>query len=151
MLFPGRKFPFLVDPKQIQWFWKVKSKRKKPSPHFVTFPPSIINFTPSLFRFSFFFPSSSFFPCLSFPCRSAEITQWEVSGGTMPPPAVTPLLITIPYEISKTQQDNFATRRYLNYFLKPLPTSKDFPPSKNHWLDCFWNILANGDPRVFLP
>ena len=69
-LFLGRKFPFF---------------------HF--------QFSPfPFFDFLLFLSVFPFYPCLSFPSRSAEISQWEVSGGgdTLPPmpPAVTPLINT---------------------------------------------------------
>ena len=77
LFFPGRKLPFWYTKNKFQWFWKVKNKKKKKkkkekeSPllvlYFVTFP-----------SFFFIFP---FFPCLSFPGRSAKISCWEVSGG----------------------------------------------------------------------
>ena len=65
--------------KKYQWFWKVKSTP------FTSLSPSNFNFPPSLFRFSFLSSPFSLFPCLSFPSRSAEISRWEVSGGTLPP------------------------------------------------------------------
>ena len=47
------QIPILVEPKQISVVLKSekqkKKKKKKSSPHFVTFPPSIFNFSPSLF------------------------------------------------------------------------------------------------------
>ena len=110
----------LVDPKQIlvdlesekqkknktkTKKQKTKNKKKRSSPHFallilyITLPPSIFNFSPSLLQFPSFFsqfsPLSPFFPCLFFPGRSAESSSSEVSSseGTLPPPPpVTPLL-----------------------------------------------------------
>ena len=60
---------------------KEKKERKKKSSYFVTFLLPF-HFPPSLFQFSFFFFSIfSFFPCLSFSGRLAEISRWKVSGG----------------------------------------------------------------------
>ena len=38
-----------------------KERKKKKTPHFVTFPPSILNISPSLSQFSFFFTPFPFF------------------------------------------------------------------------------------------
>ena len=54
-----------------------KRKKKRSSPHFVIFPPSIFNFTIFLLFFSIVTPFP-FFPCLLFPGRSAEISWSEV-------------------------------------------------------------------------
>ena len=75
---------------------KKKKKKKRSSPHFVTFPFfhfqfSTLPFTIFLLFFSIF-PPFPYFPCLFFPRRSAEISQSQISGGTLPPPPVTPLL-----------------------------------------------------------
>ena len=101
MLFPGRKFPILVDPKQICHFqkWKAKKKKKKKerSSHlfrassyfhfqFLTFP------LPFSFFSSQFLPISPFFPSLFFPDTSAKISRSEVSGGHSAPLPPTPLL-----------------------------------------------------------
>ena len=56
---------------------KKKKKKKRSSPHFVTFPPSLLQFS----FFSSQFHTFSFFPCLFFPGRSAEISRSEVGGG----------------------------------------------------------------------
>ena len=65
---------------------QTKNKTKtRSSAHFVTFLPSIFNFPPPLFQFSFFSAPFFFFPCLSFPDRSAKISPSEVSGATFPP------------------------------------------------------------------
>ena len=85
--FPSRKFPFLVDPKQISVVWKVKSKKKKKK-RVLSFS---FHFQFSTFPFFSDFPSFllqfPFFPFLSFPGRSAEISRSEVSGGALCPPA----------------------------------------------------------------
>ena len=67
-------------------------EKKKSSPRFGTFPPSIFNFTPtpslSCYNFSSFllhFSPVPFFPSLFFPGWSAKISQSEVSGGFLPP------------------------------------------------------------------
>ena len=60
VIFPWQKILILVHPKQIL-----------------------------VVLFSLLFFSTSFiFPCLSFPGRSAEISQWEVSGHSVPLPPV---------------------------------------------------------------
>ena len=95
MLFPGRKFPFLVDQKHIL----VVSK----SHYFVTFPPSIFNFPSSLLQFSFF--SSQFSPIFPFFLPSFFLVgQQKFLGqkslvGTLPPlpPHVTPIASIIKY------------------------------------------------------
>ena len=95
--FPSLKsfFPvensILVDPKQISVVLKSETKeeeKKKSSPHFVTFPPSIFNFPLSLFDFLSFlhFPSSL---CLSLPGRSAEISSEQCQGALCPPASAT--------------------------------------------------------------
>ena len=78
---------------------KTKTKQKKrSSPLSVTFPTSNSNFSPSLLPFHNFpsfllnFYPFPFFPCLFFPDTSAKISWSEVSGGTLPPPPVTPLV-----------------------------------------------------------
>ena len=77
MIFPVESFHFgTCRPKtNFSGFekWEAKRKKKRASPHFVTFPPSIFNFPPSLLHFSL----ASFF----FSGRSAEIFRSEVSGG----------------------------------------------------------------------
>ena len=68
--------------------WQAKKKKKRSSPHFITFPPYIFNFPTFLFTIFLFllnFHPFPFFPCLFFPGRSAEISRSEVSGGTFPP------------------------------------------------------------------
>ena len=80
--FPVENFHFGRPKTNFSGFekWKEKERRKKkkrPSPHFVTFPPSIF-YLP--FTFSIFTPFP-FFPCLFFPGRSAEISRSEVGGG----------------------------------------------------------------------
>ena len=78
--FSRYKIPILVDPKQISVVLKSEKQKRKSSPLFVTFPPSFFQFftSPSLFQFSFFpflmlhFP---YFPSLSFPNTSAEISH----------------------------------------------------------------------------
>ena len=84
--------------------------KKKSSPHFGTFSSPFWNFPFFHFQFSTFpftisldffsmFPLFTFFPSLFFPGRSVEISQSDVSGGTLPPapppPPVTPLLLGI--------------------------------------------------------
>ena len=96
VIFPGVKCFFPVEnfnfgrPKtNFSSFWKVrrKKKKKKASSYFVTFPPSIFNFPPSLLQFSFFFFSIftpfPFFFFAFFPGRSAEISRSDVSGGAL--------------------------------------------------------------------
>ena len=68
MLFPGRKFPFL-DP---------KSKKVLSSFCNFSFPFSIFHL--SFFNFISFSIPPFFFPCLSFPGRTADISRSEVSG-----------------------------------------------------------------------
>ena len=90
--FSRKKIPILVDSKQILVVLKSekkkKKKKKKKGPLHI-FEVFLLTFSTfhlpfSLFRFSFVlhFP---FFPCLFFPGRSAEISRWEVSGGTLTP------------------------------------------------------------------
>ena len=90
MLFPGRKIPILVDPKQIFVVFesekskKKKKKKKKKGPHlfFSRFPASISNFPPFLLNFHpfslFSLPLFSRYVSKKFPIRSL----W---GGTLPP------------------------------------------------------------------
>ena len=65
----------------------MKSEKKKSSPHFLTFQPSIFNFPPSFLQFPFF--SSQFsplfpiFPCLFF---SPEGKQKLPGHKSLPPP-----------------------------------------------------------------
>ena len=98
------------------------------SPHFfklLHFPFSTFPFT--VFFLSPFSPLFPFFPCLFFR-RSAEISQSEVSGGTLPPPPpVTQLNIeqftqeirSISYKIRKIKQYNMKSKyklRKLSHF-----------------------------------
>ena len=93
--FPEENFHFGTPKTNFSGFEKWQEK-KKSCPHFVTFPPSIFNFPPSLLQFFFF--SSQFSPLFPFflpsffPGRSAEISLSEVSGGHSAPcpPPVTP-------------------------------------------------------------
>ena len=77
----------LVDPKQISVVLKTRKEKKNWSSLNFEFCNlfSYFHFPPLLFWFPFFSPPfsffSSFFPCLPFPGRSAEIS----SGGTLPP------------------------------------------------------------------
>ena len=64
-----------------------KKRKKRSSPHFVTFPLPFLTFT-FLFWFSIF---SSPFPYLSFPGRSAVYFPVRSVEGHSIPPAVTPL------------------------------------------------------------
>ena len=82
-------------------FSKKKKKKKKVRSlflfcHFSTFhfQFSIFPFTISLLFFSIFTPFPCF-SCLVFPSESAEISQSEVSGSTLPPPVM--LLILVQY------------------------------------------------------
>ena len=85
--------------------WK-KRKRKGPLLIFLTIPPSIFNFPPSLFRFSFFSAPFSliFLQCLSFPGRSEEIFPVRSLWGTLPPPPppVTPLHKLLQFYLNET-------------------------------------------------
>ena len=96
MLFPVKN-SHLVDPKQILVVLKSEKQEKKKKRGGV--PSLFCNFFPCYLQFSTFpffdFPSSlfhfPFFPCLSFPGRSAEISWWEVSAEALCspcPPAV---------------------------------------------------------------
>ena len=63
-----------------------KQKEKKRSfPYFVTFLLLFSIFHLPFFDFPSFLLHFPFFPCISFPNRSAEISQWEVLGGIVPP------------------------------------------------------------------
>ena len=98
MLFPGRKFPILVDPKQISVIFKSekqkkkKKKKKKKGPQIflelflLPFPILNLPFTIFLLFFSIFTPFP-FFPSPIFPDTSAKISRSEVSGGALCPPA----------------------------------------------------------------
>ena len=58
--------------------------------------PSTFNFYLPFFDFPSFLLHFPLFPCLSFPGRSAKISQWEMSGDTLPPappPPPTPRLL----------------------------------------------------------
>ena len=70
MLFPNRKFHFGKPKTNFSRFekWKAKKKKKKrSSPHFVRFPPSIVNFLPPfILQFSFFSSLVSHFPLFPF-------------------------------------------------------------------------------------
>ena len=101
MLFPGGQFPFwLVDPKQISMVLK-SEKQKRKKKRVLSLP---CNFSSLHFQFStspppFFCYFRSFllhFP-FSFPNRSAKISWWEVSGGTLSPhpPPVMPLSMAL--------------------------------------------------------
>ena len=97
--FPVENFHFGTPRTNSSGFEKREAKKKKSSPHFVTFPPSLLQFSFFLLNFHPF----SIFPSLFFPYRSAEISRSEVSGGTLPPtlPPVTPLvppIILYPYK-----------------------------------------------------
>ena len=81
--FPVENSHFGRPQKNLNGFEKFK-KKKKSSPHFVTFPPS---------TFSIFLLHFSLFPCPSFPGRSTEISQIEVSEGHLCPLVVMPLFI----------------------------------------------------------
>ena len=64
--FPVENFHFGRPKTNFSGFekWEGKKKKKGSSPHFVTFPPSIFNFPPSLLHISFF--SSQFSPLFPF-------------------------------------------------------------------------------------
>ena len=100
MLFPGRKFPILVDPKQISVVFKSEKQKKRSSPIFITFPTCISNFPPSLLQFTFFSSKFStlfpFFLDSFFPIRQEKFSGQKSLGGTLPPcpPPVTPLFKT---------------------------------------------------------
>ena len=94
MLFPGRKFPFWLTQNKFQWFLKVKSKKqnktkmkkkKRSSPHFVTFPPYIFNFPPYCFNFPYFSPFSLDFLAPLFPVGQQKFQGQKSLGGTLPP------------------------------------------------------------------
>ena len=99
--FPIENFHFGGPKTNFPGFWKVRSKKKKKVlSSFCNFSTFHFQFYTFPLQFSFFsskfFPLFSFFPCLFFPSRSAEISQSEVSGGTLPPPPpVTPLGSTL--------------------------------------------------------
>ena len=61
MLFPGRKFSILVDPKQISVVFESEKQKEKKGvlTSFISFPTFISNFPPSLLQFSFFSPQFS--------------------------------------------------------------------------------------------
>ena len=72
---------------------KKKKKKKKSSPYFVTFPPPSI-FSIFHLRFPSFLLHFPFFPCLSFPGRSAGISPSEFSVPPFPH-LLTPLLMSL--------------------------------------------------------
>ena len=82
-LFPVENFLFGRPKTNFRGFEKWQKSDVLSS--FCNFASFIFNFPPSLFQFSFFSSpfslTSPFFPCLSFPGRSAEISWSEVSGG----------------------------------------------------------------------
>ena len=93
--FLGVKCFFLVEnshfgrPKtNFRHFQKWKEK-KKSSPLFITFSPSISNFPPSLLQFSFFPPQFSplfpFFLASFYPIRHQKFPRQKSLGGTLPP------------------------------------------------------------------
>ena len=101
MLFPGRKFPILVDPKQISVIFKSekqkkkKKKKKRSSDLFRAFPTSISNFEPSLYHFPSFLLNFYPFSLFSFSYFSRYVSKnfpvRSLWGGTLPPPAPPPL------------------------------------------------------------
>ena len=101
ILFPGRIFWFLVDPKNFSSFEKWKAKKKKKVPfsfcHFATF--SSFNFQFSTFPFTIFLvffsisPFSLFFLCSFFPVDDQKFPSQKSQGGTLPP-AIPPACYT---------------------------------------------------------
>ena len=99
MFFPNRKFPFWYTQNKFQWFWnEVKSKKQTNTKtnkkkglqlhlvlfcNFFLFPFQFSTFPFSIFLLLYI----PFFPCISFPGRSAEISWWKVSGWAFCPPA----------------------------------------------------------------
>ena len=80
MFFPGRKNSHFGE------------KKKKASLHFVMFPPSIFNFQPSLYWFSFFSSPFSLFSSLLFSRKVTRNFLVKSVRGHPDPPAVTPLV-----------------------------------------------------------
>ena len=92
LLFPAKNFKFsiLVDPKQIsavskKWQKKKKKKKKGPMLIFINFHFNFQFPTSSLLNFPHFPLHFPFFPCPSFPGRSAKIPGEKYQGGTLPP------------------------------------------------------------------
>ena len=88
MLFPGRKFPFGRPKINFNGFqkWKERGKKTKKKKPLLILELFLLPFPPCLFNFPSFLLHFPFFPCLSFPDRSAEISWSEVLGVTLPPP-----------------------------------------------------------------
>ena len=110
--------------------WKGKRKKKWSSPHFVTFPPSIFNFTSSFFTiFLLFFSIYPFFLASFFLGRSAKNfpvrSLWGHSSPCPlpPPPPVTPL--SVRQKIGRSTASIYASRRAIG----PTEKSKEVYPS----------------------
>ena len=91
MHFPGRNFHFGRPKTNFSVFWKVRRRKKKrSSPHFVTFPPSIFNFPPSLLQFSFlssqFSPLFPFFLASFIPVGQQKLPGQKFLGALCPSP-----------------------------------------------------------------
>ena len=83
--FPVENFHFGRPKTNFSGFEKWKEK-KKSSPHFVTFPPSISILHLPSYNFPSFPLHFPLFPCLFFSDRPAEISRSEVLfGGAVPP------------------------------------------------------------------
>ena len=82
-----------------------KKKKKKSSPHFLTFPPSIFNFPAFLF-FLLHFPPFSLFPCLLFPGQKSR------GGGALCPLPPPPPLPVTPLDVRPRQGAFSASQVY---------------------------------------
>ena len=108
--FPSVKCFFPVEnshfgrPKTIFRFWKwkarnktnkqkTKKKKKRSSPHFVSFSPSVFNFPPSLYWFSFFSAPFSLAPLFlvgqqKFPSQKSRRALCPLPPAPVPPPVM---------------------------------------------------------------
>ena len=108
MLFPGRKFPnsHFGGPKtNFSGFekWEEQKKKKKSSPHFVIFPPSISIFHLPFFNLHSFCSIFSFFLASLFPVGQQKFPDQKSLGGTLPfCPPVMPLPFTWGQKFSDT-------------------------------------------------